>query len=64
MRILKYAPKWKGGCGYVQDQQYITTKGPELLEVYPMGKKAGKDSKLLVNAQFVIEQGEHMQMLE
>ena len=27
--ILKDAPKWKGGCGYVQDQQQITKKGPE-----------------------------------
>jgi hypothetical protein len=60
---LKDAPKWKGGCGYVRDQQQIEKKGPELLDVRPMGTKAAKDSKLLANAQLVIEQ-KHVQMLE
>jgi len=62
-RILKDAPKWKGGCGYVRDQQQIAKKSPELLDVRPMGTKAAKDSKLLANAQLVIEQ-KHVQMLE
>ena len=31
--ILKDAPKWKGGCGYVQDQQQITKKGPEQVNI-------------------------------
>ena len=62
-RILKDAPKWKDGCGYVQDQKQITKKGPELLDVRPMGTKAAKDSKLLANAQLVNEQ-KHVQMLE
>ena len=63
-RILKDAPKWKGGwCGYVRDQQQITKTGPEfLLDVRPMGTKAAKCSKLLANAQLVIEQ-KHVQML-
>ena len=60
---LKDAPKWKGGCGYVQDQQQITKKGPKLLDVYPMGKTAAKDSKLLANAQLFIEQ-KHVQIME
>jgi hypothetical protein len=62
-RILKDAPKWKGGCGHVRDQQQIAKKCPELLDVRPMGTKAAKDSKLLANAQLVIEQ-KHVQMLE
>jgi hypothetical protein len=60
---LKDAPKWKGGCGYVRDQQQIAKKGPELLDVRPMGTKAAKNSKLLANAQLVIEQ-KHVQMME
>ena len=63
LAILKEAPKWKGGCGFVQDQQHITEKGPELLEVHPMGMKAAKNSKLLSNDQLVIEQ-KHVQTLE
>ena len=63
MADLKDAPKWKGGCVHVRDQQQITKKSPELLDVRPMGTKAAKDSKLLANAQLVIEQ-KHVQMLE
>ena len=48
---------------YVQDQQQIAKKSPELLEVRPMGTKAAKDSKLLANSQLVIEQN-LVQMLE
>jgi hypothetical protein len=49
--------------GYVRDQQQITTKGPELIDVHPMGMKAAKYSKLLANAQLVKEK-KHVQMLE
>jgi hypothetical protein len=39
------------------------SSSPALLDVHPMGKKAAKDSKLLANAQLVIEQ-KHVQKLE
>ena len=61
---MKDAPKWKGGCGYLHDQQQIAKKRPELLDVCPMGTKSAKDSKLLANAQLIIEHKKHIQMLE
>ena len=61
-RILKEAPKWKGGCGYVRDHSKLKLDDLKY-ELRPMGEKAAKNEKHVANAQLVIEQ-KHVMMLE
>jgi len=53
--ILKEAPKWKGGCGYVQDHSKLKLDDLKY-ELHPLGVKAAKNEKHVANAQLVIEQ--------